>query len=88
MPLLVFSGIFAFIIIFTSDFFFKDKTHYLKCMVLWFYIHNVQPLPLFPEHSLPPENSFVITINGLYLFKIVNHYVVSLKHIILYISFI
>ena len=57
--------------------------------MLWFYIHNVQPLPLsFPEHSLPPENSFVITINGLYLFKIVNHYVVSLKHIILYISFI
>ena len=29
---------------------------------------------------------FVITINGIQILKIVNHYVVQLKHILMYIS--
>lgn len=81
----LFSQGYLHLLLFLPVIFLEDKTHHLKYTVLWFYIHNVY---LFPEHSLPPENSFVITINGLYLFKIVNHYIVSLKHVILYIRFI
>ena len=39
--------------------FLKGKTHHLKCTVLWFYMHNVQPLPLSISRTFTPPREFL-----------------------------
>lgn len=55
----LFSQGYLHLILFLPVIFLKGKTHHLKCTVLWFYMHNVQPLPLSISRTFTPPREFL-----------------------------